>query len=414
MAHYCIRYARNNGRFLPCSMINGIEPCEQPTSFPQNRGSLDKLLKHGIIAQSEDSFILNIWTPDTEGKKPVLFWIHGGAFSDGSSNDKQNDATVLASQADCVVVSVSYRLGLLGTAYFDEIPQQNCGMHDIITALEWTNTYIEKYNGDNINITIGGQSSGAWYAMALFTSSRLQHLFQKALFLSWPGTMKAQTDVVEREIYSRFLMEIKKLQGNPDDIANVPIDTFLKAQRVVGRKNKTKYKFNVPFLPMIEPDYVSDNLYEAIKHTTKKVWLQFTKNECGAYVYRLPISKHFPLHVLSKFILQYCPENAYAKLKANKKRTHNAYQATIDVTSDELFKNPSKTLAESLQERAELHEFDFPAVNPKTQCCHCFDIPFVFGCFDAWKESKILIGNDFETMKKESLKLQAKIKRFMQ
>ena len=414
MAHYCKRYARNNGRFLPCSMINGIEDCERPTSFPQNPGSLDKLLKHGQVPQSEESFLLDIWTPQTEGKKPVLFWVHGGAFADGSSSDSQNEATELAKQADIVVVSVTYRVGILGTGYFEGIPQQNCGFHDIITALEWTNANIEQFNGDKTNITIGGQSSGAWYAMALFTSPKLQHLFHKAIFLSWPGTMEAQTKAVEREIYSRFSKEVKKLKANPSDIVNIPIETILRAQKIVGKQNKAKYKFNVPFLPMIEPDYISDNFYDAIKQTNKKVWLQYTQNECSAYVYHFPIGKKFPLRVLSWFIKRYCPENAYKKLKTNRKQTGSSYQATVNITTDELFKRPSKTIADTLQERAQLHEFSFYTVNRRTQCCHCIDIPFFFGCFDAWIESEILQGNDLETMKKESLRLQTKIKEFMQ
>ena len=165
MAHFRVRYATYNGRFRACSMTESIVYEDgQATSFPQNLGSLEAMLHHGKLPQAEDSFFVDIWTPESEGLKPVLFWIHGGAFVSGASGDIHNNAENLSKNADIVVVNVSYRLGFLGTAYFEDIPQKNCGFHDIVTALEWTNAHIQNFRGNPENITIGGQSSGAWYA----------------------------------------------------------------------------------------------------------------------------------------------------------------------------------------------------------------------------------------------------------
>ena len=410
MAYYRLRYATNNGRFQPCSMVDGIFYSHKtPTAFPQNSGRLESLLKHDKLLQDEDSFFLDIWTPDSQGVKPVLFWIHGGAFVSGASGDVHNNAEELARNADMVVVSPSYRLGILGTSYFDGIPQQNCGFHDIITALEWTNKNISQFQGDASNITIGRQSSGAWYAMAIHTSKKLQHLFRKTMLFSWPGAMKAISTEQAEAIYGHFLKELRK--HTDESPINAPIDAILQAQRVVGQYNHKKYKFDVPFLPSIEPDFVHSDFYNAVEDIDKKIFLQYTKDECGIYVCHKPIHRRTPLFITSLFLKRYCPQKPYKQLRSFRKKLHSTYHSVVAITSQYLFHNPAKHIAQKTS-NAIVNEFDFPTPNNRTGCCHCFDLPFIFGNIDSWKNSNIFSGCNFETIKKESLSLQAKIKEF--
>ena len=407
MAHYCVRYAKNKGRFQACEMLDSIEHItSSPTAFPQNIGQLESIIKHDNLPQSEDSFFLDIWTPDSDGIKPVLFWIHGGSFVAGASGDNQNDASTLSKNADIVVVSVTYRIGFLGTSYFPNIPQRNCGFHDIVTALKWTHNHIATFNGDTSRITIGGQSSGAWYAMAIHTSEELQNLFQKTMLFSWPGTMKAIPESTAEEIANQFQTAIP-------DFLSADIKDILAAQKIIGKQNKRKYKFNVPLMPVIEKGYISDDFYRDCAMVSKPIYLQYTEDECGIYIHHYPIHKHTPLSILVPFLKQYCPEHTYKQLRTYRKNTQNSYNAVLQLTSDNLFKKPALKIAEIAGTNSTVHKFSFPTNTERIKCCHCFDLPFIFGCIDNWKHSKLFEGCDIDEMKKVSLELQLSIKNFI-
>lgn len=409
MSHFRIRYATYNGRFQPCSMVDGVEYAQNELlAFPQNAGSLEKLLNHNTPQQVEDCFFLDIWTPDTSKNRPILFWIHGGAFVAGASADNQNDATNLSKNNDIIVVSVSYRLGFLGTAYFDNIPQQNCGFHDIITALQWTNKYIHEFGGNNKDITIGGQSSGAWYAMAIHTSSRLQHLFSQTMLFSWPGTMKAVSTDVSKEISERFFKSV----GKSSNYNSISIEKILASQLQIGKENKKKYQFNVPLLPSIEPEYIAADFFKELPKTNKRLFLQYTKDECGAYIYKYPIYKHFPSSfIVSFFLKRYCSNEPLKTLRKERKNTKDLYLATRNITSYNVFHQPAQEIAK-LSPLVSINEFSFKTQS-RTGCCHCFDLPFIFDNFIYWQNSPIFENCDKELVHNKINELQQIIKNFI-
>src|SRR6056297_888586 len=114
---------------------------------------------------SEDCLRINIWTPEMDNKKrPVLFWLHGGGFSSGSSQELPSyDGRNLSEKGDVVVVSINHRLNILGfldlSAYSEKYKYSaNNGILDIKTALEWVKSNIANFGGDPDNVTIFGQS----------------------------------------------------------------------------------------------------------------------------------------------------------------------------------------------------------------------------------------------------------------
>ncbi|KAH8426849.1 putative carboxylesterase [Aspergillus melleus] len=140
---------------------------------------------------SEDCLFLNIQTPylprknSKEGLKPVLFWIHGGDFTDGSGADSLTDGGNLASREDIVVVTFNYRLSTLG---FLAVPgtdlQGNYGLGDQVLALEWTAKNIAQFGGDPDRITIVGEFAGAASVRALLDSNPASGLFHGAVAMS--------------------------------------------------------------------------------------------------------------------------------------------------------------------------------------------------------------------------------------
>ncbi|KAJ7082382.1 cholinesterase [Mycena belliarum] len=138
---------------------------------------------------AENCLFLNIFTPFLPAKstptsrlKPVMFWIHGGAFTGGEGSDAIFDGGSLASRGDVVVVTINYRLGALGFLALDDgVTNGNYGLADQITALEWVHAHIASFGGDPARVTIFGQSAGAGSVRALLGSPPAFGLFAGAI-----------------------------------------------------------------------------------------------------------------------------------------------------------------------------------------------------------------------------------------
>jgi para-nitrobenzyl esterase len=136
---------------------------------------------------SEDCLTLNIWTPAHAKNAPVFFWIYGGALWGGASSDPLYDGTRLA-QRGVIVVSINYRLGVLGWLAHPELSAEsplgisgNYGLLDQIAALRWVKDNIAAFGGDPANVTIAGESAGGLSVMYLMASPEARGLFAKAI-----------------------------------------------------------------------------------------------------------------------------------------------------------------------------------------------------------------------------------------
>jgi len=138
-------------------------------------------------ATSEDCLSLNVWTPSTTGKAPVIVWIHGGSLVAGSSKERLYDGSVLAGEG-AVVVSINYRLGVLGYLAHPDLSAEsavgvsgNYGLMDQIEALRWVQRNIGAFGGDPANVTIAGESAGGLSVMYLMASPPARGLFARAI-----------------------------------------------------------------------------------------------------------------------------------------------------------------------------------------------------------------------------------------
>ena len=137
--------------------------CEsfRPISPQVPNEALDSMLGLAPQEQSEDCLFLNIWTPGTDAEaRPVMVWIHGGAFTIGSGSDGLYNGAMLASRGDVVVVTINYRLGALGFLHLPALDESNFGMRDQVAALRWVRDNIASFGGDPGNIMIFGESAG--------------------------------------------------------------------------------------------------------------------------------------------------------------------------------------------------------------------------------------------------------------
>jgi para-nitrobenzyl esterase len=143
--------------------------------------------------RSEDCLYLNVWAPaGSASKRPVYFFIHGGAFQAGGTSVATNDGSAFARKG-AVVVTINYRLGLLGFFAHPDLTREsplsssgNYGMLDMIEALRWVRANIDRFGGDPTNVTIAGQSAGAAAVSHLVLSPLAAGLFHRAVIESGP------------------------------------------------------------------------------------------------------------------------------------------------------------------------------------------------------------------------------------
>lgn len=153
----------------------------------QPRARLSNVYTEKPMPMSEDCLTLNIWTPSHARHAAVFFWIYGGALVGGASREPFYDGTQLAEQG-IVVVSINYRLGVLGWLAHPELSREsplgisgNYGLLDQIQALQWVKSNIAAFGGDPANVTIAGESAGALSVMYLMTSPLARGLFARAI-----------------------------------------------------------------------------------------------------------------------------------------------------------------------------------------------------------------------------------------
>ncbi len=146
-----------------------------------------------VGSTDENCLYLNVWTAALAGKRPVMVWIHGGAFRLGSGAMPIYDGTRFA-QHGVVLVTLNYRLGRLGffahpalVAANPDDARGNYGLMDQAAALEWVKANIAAFGGDPTNVTVFGESAGGSAVLHLLTSPRAEGLFQKAIIESGGG-----------------------------------------------------------------------------------------------------------------------------------------------------------------------------------------------------------------------------------
>ena len=143
--------------------------------------------------QSEDCLRLNVWTPEVHsGSRPVIVYIHGGAYSTGSGSSPLTDGARLAAKGDVVVVTLNHRLGPLGYASLARLSgftrefrdSGNVGQMDLLLALGWVRSNITAFGGDPRSVTLVGQSGGGAKIATLMAMPAAVGLFQRAVTMS--------------------------------------------------------------------------------------------------------------------------------------------------------------------------------------------------------------------------------------
>lgn len=168
---------------------------------------------HRYWVENEHCQVLNIWTQDASSaqKKPVMVWMHGGGFTNGSSMEAYAyDGQNLSEYGDVVVVSINHRLNIIGTldlsAYGPEYAQSRyTGTADLVAALQWVHDNIANFGGDPGNVTIFGQSGGGSKAARMMHTPVAKGLFHKVICESGGGEVIATEDVAKNTMTQQMI-----------------------------------------------------------------------------------------------------------------------------------------------------------------------------------------------------------------
>ena len=186
----------------------------------------------------EDCLFLNVWTPALRdgGRRPVLVYIHGGAFSTGSGSDPLYDGSRLCQRGDVVVVTLNHRLNAFGYLHLAEIggpafaASGNVGQLDLVQALQWVREHAAEFGGDPGNVTLFGQSGGGAKIATLMAMPSARGLFHRAWTMSGQQVTAAGPRAADGR--ARLLLEALRIApGNIDALLRLPARALLEGLR---------------------------------------------------------------------------------------------------------------------------------------------------------------------------------------
>ena len=299
--------------------------------------------------QSEDCQQISVFTPNLQGKRPVMVWFHGGANVSGGGELPWYDGTKLAAEQDVVVVTVSHRLGALGYLYMPERGVMNLGLQDQIAALRWVKTNVSRFGGDPDAIVAFGQSAGAHSVLAILEHE--PNLVQRAIIQSAPAGIRLTAGQASEV---RQLLEVEL--GCGFDQASV--ENILKAQEKVMARSKLPF----PFSPVMGDRAITTDLPGI------DLLIGYTRNEAAPFVH-LEFQKRGlrAPHVVSRML------GAVLGRKV------------IGRPSADVFAN-----SKAEGRNAFLYRIDWAPRGASFGATHCVELPLLLGDQAAWARAPML------------------------
>ncbi len=365
--------------------------CPQPTDpkIPIDLGA----------PQGDDFLTLNVWAPpDTQpgAAKPVMLWVHGGAYILGSSSQPLYHGRALAVGGDVVVVTVNYRLGALGFLELATLGADtdqfatNVGLRDVLAALRWVRDNIAAFGGDPTRVTLFGESAGAGVVTALLGSPAAAGLFTAAIAQSSPVTSSYHADG-GRRVAERFLDLLEIGRQDLGRLAGLPIEAIVAASRTVFDEVPVRTPGRLAFAPIVDGDIVPDYpVTLARKGLTHPVPLIIGTNRNEAALFRWMKSPLMPIkpESIKAMFAEIAAEQPSLQLPSEAE-LGGAYRGRgkvkgMGVAGDLGFRMPSIWFADGHRAVAPVYLYRFDFATPmlrllRLHAAHATELPFVWG-----------------------------------
>ncbi|SOE06738.1 carboxylesterase/lipase family protein [Streptomyces sp. Ag109_G2-15] len=376
-------------------------------AVPQAASRLERVMGTRVPDWNEDgSLTVNVHSPlrAVEGgaARPVLVWWHGGGFTSGSGGWDWYDGGRLAALGDMVVVTANYRVGPLGYLYLPEIGAANLGSQDQAAVLRWVRDNIASFGGDPRNVTVGGQSAGAYSALSLALDPQTTGLVSRVLLQSGPFGLPPQDPQNAAENAEAYL-RLLDVPGGADAakvLRALPVEQLLSAYgRFAGRLarpgNAAPPMYPVlggPGVPRAWQRALADGALEG-----KGLLIGTTRDEATAFYAFDPRIQTLTSAGALAILTGQIGEQANEIYQRHAARLPQATPAQIftAVQTDELFRNGSLQIADHHAAGGNatyVYQFDYqPAEDAHALgATHCAELPFLFNTFDAYPDSPML------------------------
>lgn len=390
----------------PAVAWDGVRPALAygPTApMPGYPAPFDSILPNPSIP-GEDCLNLNVWTPDIGGSGlPVMVWIHGGAFANGSGAVATYDGSAFARDG-VVCVTINYRLGIDGFLWLEDRPA-NRGLLDQVAALEWVQENIAAFGGDPGRVTIFGESAGGMSVATLLSMPLARGLFGRATAQSGAGHHTVSLDTA-RKVAARLSAA---LDGpvEAEALAGVPLDRLMGAQRALSLEaalNRDPDDWGevvlngMAFEPVVDGEVLPGRPHELLA----------AGRGAGVDVLTGTTAEEHRLFIVPNGLIDLVDEGwlrataAGYGMSADELDLYRRTQpggslgdVLAALITDWYFRIPAVRLAEARARHGEsVHVYEFawrsPLFEGRLGACHALEIPFVFEQLEADGEEPML------------------------
>ena len=343
---------------------------------------------------AEDCLVLNIYAPvaPPATPRPVVVWIHGGAFIMGAGSQPLYDGTSFAANHDLVVVTINYRLGLLGLLFLgdllgDEYGEGNAALLDQIAALRWVRDNIAAFGGDPGAVTLMGESAGAVSVAHLLAAPGARGLYHRAILQSGAVGLIRRTREDATQIAKDVVAELGVAAR---DLLNVEVEKLVAAQQRLSLTHGLG-----AFSPFVDGSTIPAPPLDLIREgSARGVPIIVGSNRDEWMLFDTFIG-----HASTQLVATQLRERLGAPLM---ERLHASYRAArgsadaralVDVIGDMAFWVPAIQLAEAHAAHAPVYMYRFDLATPMLGAAHALELPFVWNVVEG-PFAQLVLGPD--------------------
>jgi para-nitrobenzyl esterase len=353
----------------------------------------DRLIYNPLIP-GEDCLHVNVWTPDPGGSGlPVMVWIHGGAFRNGSNALPIYDGSAFARDG-VVVVSLNYRVGAAGFAVVPGAPN-NRGLLDQLVALEWVQDNVAAFGGDPGRVTVFGESAGAMSVATLLSLPQARGLFGRAILQSGSGSaVLAEAD--GRRLTAALTAKLA-VEPTAQALSDVETSVRIEAERALAievRENPSAERWGpsiaaslglMAFAPVLDGELIAARPVDAIAAGAGRecdLLLGTTTDEMGLFLVPTGVSASVTDEMLSGLVAARGVDPAIAAVYAANRPGASPGETLVAILTDMFFRVPTLRIAEGhARVGGATFTYEFAWRTPVQElggACHALELPFVF------------------------------------
>jgi para-nitrobenzyl esterase len=369
------RQATRSSRSEP--LRGGFNATEYRAQCPQNPGTLERLLGGSSLVMDEECLHLNVFTPSHRGPaRPVLVWIHGGAFVNGAGSMPWYHGSQLAALGDVVVITCNYRLGAFGF-----LGEGDLGLADQLAVLQWVQRNVEAFGGDPDRVTVFGESAGGTSVLCLAAAtqgSNLAHRFW-AMSPSIPQVRSLQRAIAAQD---RFI------DTSPSDPATLSTGDLLSVQgEIEAQRSDAMTAFSPTAGGAILPGPEPVNALAPLSQDPRPLVIGTTRDEMHLFTAFDPKAKDVSEdHLLEQFSQRFGDAGPDALATYRRHRSEASRSQLLSaLQTDETFRDTARRVAEA---RVAGPVWSYWFCHPSSAfdgvlgACHGLDIPFAFSNLD--------------------------------